>query len=154
MITSSIYKSVQWPKIPFSTTGQTERLTSVVGLARYGPWIGFTARRTARSMMNGITSTSVSAAPMALSCVRTWWTVLLAVWWKSLCSIFITQAKEASHSLQIPRVPYDGSQRAPAEHRKSQAQSIPVDDFDIDSQLNVLSTLTIKQYKSSQKLSV
>lgn len=62
------------------------------------------------------------------------------------------QAKEASHSLQIPTVPYDGSQRAPAEHRKSQAQSIPVDDFDIDSQLNVLSTLTIKQYKSSPKI--
>ncbi|KAB8221533.1 hypothetical protein BDV33DRAFT_190303 [Aspergillus novoparasiticus] len=47
------------------------------------------------------------------------------------------------------QVPYDGTQRAPAEHRKAQAQSIPVDDFDIDSQLNALSTLTTKHCKFS-----
>ncbi|KAE8325938.1 hypothetical protein BDV39DRAFT_193903 [Aspergillus sergii] len=47
------------------------------------------------------------------------------------------------------QVPYDGSQRASAEHRKAQAQSIPVDDFDIDSQLNALSTLITKHCKSS-----
>ncbi|PIG84730.1 hypothetical protein AARAC_010544 [Aspergillus arachidicola] len=46
-------------------------------------------------------------------------------------------------------IPYDGSQRAPAEHRKAQAQSIPVDDFNIDSQLNALSTLTTKHCESS-----
>lgn len=60
--------------------------------------------------------------------------------------------KEISNNLQTSRVPWEGSQYAPAEHRSSQASGSYELDWNITSQLNALITLTSNNCLSTPRI--
>ncbi|PIG89939.1 hypothetical protein AARAC_011915 [Aspergillus arachidicola] len=60
--------------------------------------------------------------------------------------------KETSNNLRTFRVPWEGSQYAPAEHRSSQASASYELDWNITSQLNALITLTSNNCLSTSRI--